>query len=320
MAHEIEVVSGKAAMAYAGATPWHELGTAVEEADLYDWEKFCTKSGLDWDAELVPLETFDTQQMVTYRAVRRKTDQKIIGVVGPRYTILQNKDAFKWFTPFLASKEASLHTAGCLCEGSRVWVLAKLQRDPLVIVPGDEIEKYLLLSHSHDGTLAVRVGFTPIRVVCANTLAMAHNSNASKLIRIKHSRSVNTNLDNIRDIVNLANSEFEATAEQYKNLATKNINQQDLKAYVKKVLEIEDDADASKRSLNQMEEVIRLFEEGRGNNIPSVKGTWWAAYNGFTEWLSYERGTENNRLNSLWFGDSANLNKKALEIALTMAV
>jgi hypothetical protein len=87
------------------------------------------------------------------------------------------------------------------------------------VAPGDEVEKYLLLSHGHDGSLAVRVGFTPVRVVCANTLSMAHGSDASKLIRVRHSKSLHENLANIREVMNLANAEFEATAEQYRLLA-----------------------------------------------------------------------------------------------------
>ena len=108
-------------MAYYGKVPWHGLGTPLEEADLYDWEKACIKAGLDWDAELVPLVTSDTQAKVVHRGVRRKTDGRILGVVGPRYTILQNRAAFQWFKPFLDAKEATLNTAGSLCEGSRQW-------------------------------------------------------------------------------------------------------------------------------------------------------------------------------------------------------
>ena len=135
----------------------------------------------------------------------------------------------RWFQPFLDAKEAALHTAGSLRNGSRIWVLAKLNRDPLVIAQGDEVEKFILLSHGHDGSLAVRVGFTPVRVVCQNTLAMAHGSDASKLIRVKHTKDVHENLANIREVMDLANAEFEATAEQYRLLARKSINQADLR-------------------------------------------------------------------------------------------
>ena len=320
MAHEIEMIGDKASMAYFGETPWHNLGTPLTTDDLYDWQSVCVKSGLDWEAELVPLLTADTQAKVEHQAVRRKTDGRILGVVGPKYHVLQNREAFQWFQPFLDAKEAALHTAGSLQEGSRVWVLAKLNRDPLIIAAGDVVEKFILLSHGHDGTLAVRVGFTPIRVVCANTLSLAHRADASKLIRVRHSASVVENLANIRAVMSLANAEFEATAEQYRMLARKSINQADLRRYIKKVLKVEGDK-ISTRTMNMMQQITALCEFGRGNSLASVSGTYWTAYNGVNEWLSYNRGhNQQNRLNSLWFGDSANMNKHALETALAMAV
>jgi phage/plasmid-like protein (TIGR03299 family) len=307
-------------MAYAGATPWHGVGTTLEEADLYDWPTVCAKAGLDWKAELVPLVTADTQAKVENKAVRRTTDGRILGVVGARYTVLQNQDAFQWFTPFLEAKEAALHTAGSLRQGSRIWVLAKLNRDPLVIASGDEIEKYLLLSHSHDGSLAVRVGFTPVRVVCSNTLAMAHSRDASKLIRLKHTKDIHENLATIRETMDLANQQFEATADQYRLLARKSINQADLSRYVKTVLGVKHDQEPGTRMRNTIAEVVALAEAGKGNNLPSVSGTYWSAYNGVTEWLSFERGrNQENRLNSLWFGDGAAMNNHALQMALEMA-
>jgi phage/plasmid-like protein (TIGR03299 family) len=315
MSHQVE------SMAYFGEVPWHRLGTALEETDLYDWPAASRKAGLDWEVELVPLVTADTQAQVANWAVRRTSDARVLGVVGPKYAVLQNRDAFGWFQPFLDAKEAALHTAGALRQGSRIWVLAKLNRSPIEIAPGDEVAKFILLSHGHDGSLAVRCGFTPVRVVCANTLAMAHGNNASKLIRVKHTKDVLENLANVREIMDLANAEFEATAEQYRLLARKSINQADLRRYVKKVFKVEDDQDTpGTRMVNIMEEIIRLAEVGRGNDLPSVRGTLWTSYNAVSEWLTHSRGrSEDNRLNSLWFGDSANLNRHALEVALDMA-
>jgi phage/plasmid-like protein (TIGR03299 family) len=308
-------------MAYFGKVPWHGLGTVLEEADLYSWPAACEKAGLAWDVELVPLMTSDTQAKVESKAVRRTSDGHILGTVGPRFTVLQNRDAFAWFQPFLEAKEAALHTAGALRGGSRVWVLAKLNRDPLLITGSDEVEKFILLSHGHDGSLAVCCGFTPIRVVCQNTLSMAHGSSASKLIRVKHTKDIHGNLANIREVMNLANAEFEATAEQFRLLARKSINQADLHNYVQRVLKIEEEKELSCRTQNTISEIIGLCESGRGNNLPSVSGTYWTAYNGVSEWLSYNRGrNEDSRLNSLWFGESANLNKYALQTALEMAV
>src|SRR5262249_55530542 len=153
-----------------------------------------------------------------------------------------------------------------------------------------EVQKFVLLSHGHDGSLAVRVGFTPIRVVCANTLAMAHGCDASKLIRLKHTKDLQQNLENVREVMNLANQQFKATAQQYRLLARKSINQADLRRYVKKVLKVDDDNKITTRTQNIINEIIGRSESGKGNDLPSVRGTYWTAYNGVNEWLAYERG------------------------------
>ena len=119
---------------------------------------------------------------------------------------------------------------------------------------------------------------------------MAHGSDASKLIRVKHTREILKNLANIREVMNLANQQFEASAEQYRRLARKSINQADLRKYVRRVLKVEDDQEASSRLKNIMEEIMGLAEAGRGNNLPSIRGTYWSAYNGVSEWLTYGRG------------------------------
>lgn len=316
MAHEVET------MAFVGQTPWHGLGETATENEQWDWRKFCVKAGLNWSVRLRTLALTGTNDgvLVDHRAVVRDSDAKVLGVVGPRFCPLQNADAFGWFQPFLEGKEAALHTAGSLRGGSRVWVLAKLNRDPVEVTPGDTVEKYLLLSHGHDGSLAVRVGFTPIRVVCANTLAVAHGDKASKLLRLKHTLNLADNLRAVRDVVNVANAEFEATAEQYRALARKDINQGDLVRYVKVVLGVDKEPKLSGRSRNQIEEILRLAEEGRGNDVKGVRGTLWAAYNGVTEWTNHGRIADGmKRLDALWYGSGAETNKRALDVALEMA-
>ena len=256
----------------SGSFPGTASAPPSRKRDLYDWQRPARRRAWTgrwiWSRSSPPTP----RPRSTHRAVRRTSDSKVLGVVGPRYAPLQNQDAFDWFQPFLDAKEAALHTAGSLRGGSRIWVLAKLNRDPLVIAQGDEVEKFILLSHGHDGSLAVRAGFTPIRVVCQNTLSMAHGSDASKLIRVKHTKDVLENLANIREVMDLANAEFEATAEQYRLLARKSINQADLRKYVKRVLKVEDE-EGSTRSKNIMEEIVGLAEAGRGNDLPSVRGT-----------------------------------------------
>jgi phage/plasmid-like protein (TIGR03299 family) len=306
-------------MMFVGATPWHGLGNKVD-ADI-GVEDAIVAAGLDWEVGLKDLQTVDGVP-VNHRATYRKTDGSILGVVGPRYTPLQNKDSFDWFQPFLDAGECSIHTAGSLHSGQKVWVLAQLNRDNSEIVSGDDVSKFILLSNSHDGTTAIRVGYTPIRVVCVNTLAMAHSKGSgSQLIRIRHTRSSKNNLEQVRDIMDNINAQFEATAEQFRFLASKNFNQADIRRYVKTMLGIEGtvDGDIKTRTRNIMDEILALVE-GPKQSATNVRGTWWAAYNGYNEYLNYNKGrTEDNRLDSLWFGANANDNIKALEKAMEFA-
>ena len=305
-------------MMFVGATPWHGEGTKLEENPSIS--EAITAAGLNWTVGLKELFTSDGVP-VPARATYRDTDGSILGVVGPRYTPLQNQDAFDWFQPFLDANECSLHTAGSLHYGQKVWVLAQLNRNNSEIVSGDEVSKFILLSNSHDGSTAIRVGYTPIRVVCVNTLAFAHSHKESKLLRIRHTRSSKTNLDNVRDIIDNINAEFEATAEQYRFLASKDFNQKDIQAYVKVVLGIEKtpDEDIKTRTRNIMDEVMGLIE-GPKQSATNVRGTWWAAYNGFNEYLNYNKGrTVSNRLDSLWFGQNGVDNVKALKSAIEFA-
>ena len=310
-------------MFVVGAAPWHNLGRKFEVPPSL--EEALVAAGLDWKVTTEPLFSGSKEQ-VDALLTRRSSDQSILGVVGPNYTPLQNTEAFEFFRPFLDEKAAAIETAGSLRQGKRVWVLAKINRDPLVIKGNDIVEKYVLLSNSHDGTLAVRVGFTPIRVVCNNTLSMAINSEASKLIRIKHTKNVVSNLESVQEIMNLADAEFEATADQYRMLTMKDINSKDLEKYVKLVFNTTAklaEAGGNVENLNNkriLEQIVPLFEGGRGNNMTEIKGTMWAAYNAVNEYLQYERGNDNsNRMDNMWFGDSARLNKKALETALILA-
>jgi phage/plasmid-like protein (TIGR03299 family) len=322
MAHELEIINGQAQMFYRGQAPWHNLGRFIKEDQLLTSEDAIVAAGLNWNVSTQPLFLADGTQAPS-KAVVREDNNKILGVVSENYVPLQNNSAFTFFDPFVQSGEAVYETAGSLKDGKRIWVMAKLNKDPMVIAKGDEVEKYILLSNSHDGTMAVRAGFTPIRVVCQNTLSMAVNNDASQLIRLKHTKNLQDNLSKIAEIMNVANQRFEATAEQYRMLTRKDINRQDLEKFVKLVFVGEKYVEMEKQGLNPasriLENVIPLFEKGRGNDIASIKNTAWAAYNAVNEYLQYERGTDEDlRMDKMWFGDSATLNQKALAIITKM--
>lgn len=300
-------------------SPWAGIGKQVDEAETVT--DAMQKAGLDWTVSKEPMFLADGRE-VTQKAVVRSDTKDVLGYVTPKWTPYQNADAFNWFEPFVESGEVQFSTAGAFKQGRITWILAQLNRDNSEIAAGDEVAKYLLLSNSHDGKLAVRVGFTPIRIVCTNTLHAAHRSAQSRLLRVNHGSNVKQNVDDIREIISMANQDFEATAEQYRYLASRQIKSSDLEQYVKIVLGKEnvDKDDLSTRAKNQMAMITKLFEEGKGNDNPAVAGSWWAAYNGVTEYLSYVKGNNNdNRMSSLWFGTGANTNKLAFEAAVNLA-
>ncbi len=262
MAHQVE------SMFSVKETPWHGLGEVVE--GINNIAEGIIKAGLNWTVEVeTPQVTgFAADALQDYARVfvRVNADgtRKILAMNGPKTYPLQNESAFNFFQPALDQNLASLETAGSLDEGRKVWVLAKLNKPNMEVSKGDEIAKFVMLSNSFDGTLAVRVGFTPIRIVCANTLASAHMNKASKLIRVRHSKDVHKNVEMLQTAINYANESFEATLEQYRAMQRKNINKNDVEKYVEKVFAFKRDAETDKlptRSQNILDSIVQSFED-----------------------------------------------------------
>ena len=315
MSHEVEQ------MFSVKERPWHGLGTVLPEApSIAEGIKL---AGLDWDVTLRPIISNDEDQinLDTHKMVVREDNKQPLGIVGGGYQVLQNKEAFNFFEPFLENDMATLETAGSLFNGKKVFVLAKIKSDNMEIDKNDEVEKYILLSNAHDGTQALRIGFVPIRVVCNNTLSMAINNDNSKLIRLTHKGNIVQTLSELRETMDLVNKQFLATEEQFKELTKKNINKNDLQNYVNQVF-----------SVKKLENVIKDYEEkekietGRKRLLARVEEIFdlepvhnaWTMYNSVNYYLNHERGKVlENRYDSMWFGYSKRIDNKALQIALT---
>jgi phage/plasmid-like protein (TIGR03299 family) len=317
MAHEVEQ------MFSVKETPWHGLGRIIREAPTM--EEGIRLAGLDWRIDQRPVFTSNSegglQAILDKTALVRSDTDVTMAVLGNKYKPLQNSEAFQFFQPFLDEKMASLETAGSLKDGRKIWVLAKLNKAPIEITRNDIVEKYLLLSNSHDGTLAVRVGFTPIRVVCANTMAYAHESNASSLIRVYHGKNVKQNVDALRETINIVDATFEASEEKMKFLARQNLNKEDLRKYIKTVMSIAEKYESERQQINadRMEaRIMELFEVSAG--AKEAGDTYWGAYNAVNYYLNYEVGrSQEGRLNNLWFGGVARKNQFAFDTAVRMA-
>lgn len=314
MAHEVENMFSVAEV------PWHGLGNVIKDAP--NMEQVLELAGLNWRVGMQPLFLGNGSQ-VEQNAIVRESDNTVLGFAKNRYQPIQNADILEFFRPFHDSGAAKFETAGSLRSGQKVWIMAALNSAEIEITKNDTVRKYLMLSNGHDGFTSAKVCFTPIRVVCANTLAMAHNDANTKTVRVFHSKNADATLKAVQNIINTANASFEATAEQYRQLAKKQVSKKDIERYVDLVFyngaQAESDREKlARETLNN--EITRLFETGYGNDTLENRGTVWSLYNGVTQYLSYEAGrTQDTRLDSLWFGASKGTNEKALEYALELA-
>ena len=155
-------------MFYVRKAPWHGLGTRVNEA-LASKEALRI-AGLDWRVLQEPIYTGMDERVEGYKANIRDSDRKVLGVVTDRYKVIQNEEAFA-FTDELLGEGVRYETAGSLQGGKKVWLLAHMPHE--YIITGERISPYLLFSNTHDGSGAIRVALTPIRIVCQNTLNLA---------------------------------------------------------------------------------------------------------------------------------------------------
>jgi phage/plasmid-like protein (TIGR03299 family) len=321
MAHEIYQENGNASMMYVGEKPWHGLGTELKSPATAT--EAIKAANLNWKVVKKPVyaEANDAKRLIRdkYAIVREdkwdKGEGTVFGIVSENYTPLQNDEAFKFFDEIVGKKAAIYHTAGALGDGERVWILAKLPTNITVI--GDDIaEKFLLLSNSHDGNSSVQIKFTPIRVVCNNTLTLALNKGPT--LKVAHFKDLHTRLKEAEKL--LVHKRFDHIENVFQSMAKVKMNTEKVKAYFKLVFPDPNDPE-EKRSLVRVIKDRQLaegfFEEGKGNNLPGVQGTLWAAYNGITEMVDHKltRQTADRKLNSIWFGEGYLLKAKAYNYA-----
>jgi phage/plasmid-like protein (TIGR03299 family) len=238
----------------------------------------------------------------------------VLGVVGSKYVPIQNRDAFTTFDSLVGEGEAIYHTAGALGKGERIWILAKLP-DYIRVNGNDLVEKFLLLTNSHDGSGAVRVKLTPIRVVCENTLAMAL-SGIEEEVRIWHIAHADEKLKKAQKILGLTNKLYSELENIFNGMSAKKMTQAATEDYVKAIFPTNPQSNGHSRMPAIQERVLELVETGRGAVM--AKGTLWGAFNAVTEFVDHCRlasATDSNRLKSIWFGSGERIKKEAFRNA-----
>jgi len=316
MAHEVET------MAYAGELPWHGLGVPVSN-DLTPWQ-MQQKAGLDWGVEKVDaFVNIGGQQVKTgQQALIRTSDNTILTNVGEGWNPVQNAEAFDFFNDFVMEGDMEMHTAGSLKNGQIVWALAKV-KESFDLFGEDRVDSYFLFSNPHQYGKAIDIRFTPIRVVCNNTLTMSLNASADRAVKVGHRTVFDADL--VKQKLGLATEKFAKYKDMAQFLSSKRFKVEDLLNFYNDI--------APHSTTEGKEKTIASYEDlSRGAKMcydaletqPGAEygaGTWWQAFNSVTYYTDHQQGRNaENRLYNQWFGYNQTRKVKAAEKAVEYAM
>jgi phage/plasmid-like protein (TIGR03299 family) len=332
MAHMIDESTGRAAMAYAGAIPWHGLGQALTPgASIDEWTR---EAGLSYTVLESPVQystpaSSELQSWPDRKVLHRSDTGAPLAVVSDGYRVVQPVEIMDFFRELVELGGFQLETAGALSYGRRVWALASVA-DAAPVVERDLVKPYLLLGTSYDGTMATVAKFTAIRVVCNNTITAAvggySNGRAvageaetdlgylKSAVRVLHSERFNP--EAVRLQLGIVANAWESFLVQSRQLADRPMAAEAADAFVAELLK---PYHSSKLPINETrayKRIMSLFNGGAiGSELPGVAGTRWAMLNAVTELVDHERGRSNNtRIESAWFGAGAALKARAAEL------
>jgi phage/plasmid-like protein (TIGR03299 family) len=318
-------------------TPWHKLGEVVEGFGISDlhrimgWkvEKFklqtCPYSEYSYDGnEKNVISEMPTDSYATVRMPRNDDENAIVlgSGLSATYKVLQNEQLIKVIEPYV-DQGCKLETAGTLFNGRRVWVMLSLGRQ-ILVKGNDLINPYILVSNSHDGRQAAKIGLIAVRVVCQNTLNMAESEKDAQIIRILHHGNIEKNMETVANMLDVTKGRFINYSENLNHLASKGINEKDLRKYVKDCFfghytELKA-TERALRIIKTEEKIIELFESGAGSDLSSAKGTVYGAYQAVNYYLNHNRDIElADRLSSLVWGTRSLNDRKAFNEAMKLA-
>lgn len=316
MAHMIEMVNGKAQMAYAGDVPWHGLGTQVP-ADLTP-EQMLEAAGLNWSVRKVPAyaEIAGQQVAVGHSALVRSFDDSILDIVSDDWNPVQNAEAFEFFNDFIAAGDMEMHTAGSLRDGQIVWALAKV-KESFELFKGDKIDAYLLFSNFHRYGFSTDVRFTPIRVVCNNTLTLSLNSKVERMAKVSHRKQFVA--DDVKEMLGVSKEKLAKYKEMAAYLGSKRYNDETIVEYFTRIFPVTGSSENKKKEVSK-NAALALDVLDNQPGAQYAPGTFWQAFNAVTYVTDHLAGRNaDNRLQSAWYGFNKGVKTKALETAIEMA-
>lgn len=309
-------------MAFTGEIPWHRLGTHFDKP--MNAAEVIMATGMDYEVFKRPLYDLprdgEFEETGMFATVNSHTNERL-GIVGERYTPIQNVHAFDFFDNFIEEGAAIYETAGAIGKGEKIWLLAKL---PITFQPvaGDLIEQYCILYNTHDGSKPLSVMFTPIRVVCQNTLNMALKKNTN-IVTVKHTSNAEERLAEAGRILARMNDYFTEMGETCHTLAQFKIDDDFIQEYMDLMFGREEDIPTRGPGRSIRLNKIQMFEgrlkNGKGVDLPGVVGTAWHPVQAFLEMGDYDLPKVNeDPTESILFGTSQEFKQRAWDTALAL--
>ncbi|MES2400216.1 MAG: DUF932 domain-containing protein [Pseudomonadota bacterium] len=319
MSHQIDK------MAYTGETPWHSLGSRLPAKQPIEvWAKH---AGMDFSICETPVR-FQPDQIANgsllafedQKVLYRSDNHKALSVVSKKYKTVQPKDIWSFYRDLTQVSGYELETAGCLRDGRKLWALARTGKSS-ALRGGDHIDGYILLATSCDGTLATTATHTTVRVVCANTLAVALD-NARGAVKVPHNTVFDPAI--VKAQLGIAVSQWDNFMYRMKELSDRKVSSSEAEMFLRRVMSVPEGFISPTQRLTHVRALKKMHSlytgEGRGADLPSAKGTAWGLLNCVTQFTDHERRAKNKdyRLDSAWFGAGASLKDRALSQALEL--
>lgn len=288
MAHNLEIrEDGTASFAAKGQIAWHGLGTYVEKAMTA--EEAMKLARMDWQVERRPLFVEEPDEATKgevifselegWEAATRADNGAVLSIIKPSYQIVQNNECFAFFDSIVDRGEAIYETAGVLGKGERIFLTAKLPDD--IRVGGEKIENYILLTNSHDGTAALQAGFTPIRVVCNNTLTAALRD-LKNGIKLRHTTNIKQMLAEASELMGISTKYAAELQPIFNKMAKVSINDKQLRKFIelamkptREQLTKSEKAEFSKQFIATVDSVMEFALVHDTQQTKETKGTVW---------------------------------------------
>jgi phage/plasmid-like protein (TIGR03299 family) len=330
MAHNLNynAAEGKYSFFSVREKAWHGLGQIVQEAPTSaDAIKL---AGLDFEVLKKPATIDGHEIPYTFGLVHGQTGKPFAAAVGSQYTVVQNRDCFDFFDSIVGDELAIYETAGALGDGQTIFITAKLPN--FIEVKGDVIEQYLFLTNSH-GKGQIEAAFTPVRIVCNNTLNQAL-ANCSHSVRLLHRRNVHDKLKQAHKVMGMVNTMKPQLIEVFNLMASKNIVEADLKEILlhsfanDSQLEILAKNEQLKgpelASITKLEGIVAgayaYSQLSDTQQTAATRGTLFGAYNAVTGYYQNVReikdGKAESHFNSIYGGSGYDVAQKALDLCI----